>query len=83
MTQKTVTFLALGKNVGKSIDGILLQIEDLGSLFKSFQVLYIDGESTDDTKHIFETRSTTLSASNIVFKSAPSLNLIESEGSFI
>lgn len=77
-----MTFFILGKNVEKNLEIMLSEIVDLGSMFKEYNVLFIDGNSSDATKQIFDEVILVSSAKEVVFKSAPSDNLLETQGSF-
>jgi len=76
----SVTFLALGKNVKKNFKGILNQMTSLGSHFKEYRILFIDGNSTDGTRNIFDDAVKSSRGKEIVYKSVPSDNLVETEG---
>jgi hypothetical protein len=43
----------IGKNVDKNLRNVLSEVVSLGSMFKGYNVLFIDGNSTDGTKKIF------------------------------
>lgn len=78
-----VTFLCIGKNVEKSIRGILRQIDELGALFGAYDVIFVDGDSTDNTKQIFENYSfQRTQVIKTVFITVPSENLVEVDGPF-
>lgn len=83
MKQVNVTFLGLGKNTGQSLPSILQQIEKLGGLFREYQLVFVDGQSSDNTKSIFDEYIAYSLAKDIKFVSVSSENLVETSGIFI
>ena len=75
-----MTFLILGKNVNKNLRNMLYEVIALGSVFKNFEILFIDGNSTDGTRETFEEVVSGSSAKKIVFRLVPSDNLVETTG---
>jgi hypothetical protein len=52
----------------------------LGGLFKEYRILFIDGDSTDGTKEMFDSIVQNCNAIEVVFKIVPSNGLLETKG---
>lgn len=83
LRESHATFLCVGKNIENTMENILRQIDELGVLFGAFDVLFVDGNSTDESKRIFENFAfQRRNAVKTKFVSVPSENLYELEGPF-
>ena len=83
LRESHATFLCVGKNVESTLRNILRQIDELGVFFGTYDVLFVDGNSSDRTKEIFEKFALQKSDKvKTMFVSVPSENLFELEGPF-
>ena len=77
MKSTSVTFLCLGKNVGSHLPGLLDQVDRLGSLFQRFNILFVDGDSTDNTKDLYQDYISRSRAISKLYISVSSENWVE------
>lgn len=77
MKRSSVTFIGLGKNVGKKLPDFQLQIDRLSDLFQYTQGIFIIGDSTDGTLKSMVHWANTSVNRNLTILSVPSDNMVE------